>query len=143
MVLALQVYAVVEAAPAVGRIDDEARWLGRWLQRVVDGRPMYFGLALSRQHDIDMVGGERRDDVRHLVHAGDISQQDLVDASRQVEAEVRVLSETHVCEVLVRHGLDDGAGHARHAALGVVAVVEFAPLPLVVDVLHVVGDDGE
>ena len=43
----------------------------------------------------------------------------------------------------MRHGLNDGTGHCRHPALRVVAIEEFAPLPLLVDRLHVVGDDGE
>ena len=77
------------------------------------------------------------------MHTADIAQQGLVDAACEIEAEVGILTETHIGEVLVRHRLDDGAGHLRHAALRVVAVEEFAALPLVVDGLHLVGDDSQ
>ena len=104
---------------------------------------MDLGLALAGEDDIHMVRGKGRDDVGHMVHTTDVTQKCLIDAACEVEAEVGILSETHIGEVLVRHRLDDGTGHLRHTALGVVAVEEFAPLPLVVDGLHLVGDNGE
>ena len=143
MALTPDVLPIVEAASACSRIDDVACRLGGCLQWIVDGRPMDFCLALGCQHHIHVVRRERCDDIRCLVHAADIAQQGLINAACQIEAEVGVLSEAHIGEVLVRQGLNDSTGHCRHTALRVVAVVEFATLPLLVFVLYVVGDDGE
>ena len=143
MALALDILAIIKAASACGRIDDVARGFGCGLKGIVDGCPMDLGLALACQHHIHMVGSERRDNIGRLMHTTDVSQEGLIDAACQVETEVGILTETHVGKVLVRHGLNDGARHAGYTALRIVAIVEFSPLPLVVFLLDVVGDDGE
>ena len=143
MALALDILSIVETTSACSRINHVARRLSGGFEGIIYRRPVNLCFALTRQHHIHMIRGEGRDDVGHLVHTTDVSQQGFIDAAGEVETEVRILAEAHIGKVLVRHGLDDGAGHLRHTALRVVAIVEFAPLPLVVFLLDVVGDDGE
>ena len=126
--IAADLLAVVEVAGSGGRIDHKARSLSRWLLRVVDGLPRESHLAAPAVDELHLqtVGRQRGNGTRLVVHVADIPQDSLIDGACQREAEVRVLAVAHVGETLVRHRLEDGAGHFGQSRLRVIAVAQVA-----------------
>ena len=61
--------------------------------------------------------------------AADVTQYRFIYGTREGELEVRVLAVAHIGETLVRHGLEDGAGHLGQSCLGIVTVANLAHGP--------------
>ena len=73
------------------------------------------------------------------MHPTDIAQQRLIDAACKVEAEIRILSQTHVGKILMRHRLQNSTRYFGNTALRVVSVPEFPHLPTAIFPLHLLG----
>ena len=135
--LVADVGAVVEVGLALGHVEQIASGTGAGLLWVADGLPADAYLVVVAELNAQVVGRQRSDGIREAVLVADVAQYSFIYGTREGETERGVLAIAHVGETLVRHGLEDGAGHGGQSRLGVVTVVKVAAHPVAVVVVQV------